>query len=335
YRSSGKINYEAHLNPQQLEAVTSGEGPALVIAGAGSGKTRTITYRVAWLLDCGVPPERIVLLTFTNKAAKDMLHRVEHLLSSQARRICGGTFHHVGNIILRRYAHLLGYDNNYTIIDREDSCDILDLCITELKIDIKKRRFPNSKILSDINSFAINTQKDIKRVVEEKYPFFLDDIEKIEKVLQHYQNKKKKLNLMDFDDLLFNWRKLFLEFPEIRTLYSENFLHVLVDEYQDTNKLQGEIVDLLAGFHRNIMVVGDDSQSIYSFRGADFTNIIEFPKRYPDAKIFKLEINYRSTPEILTLTNFVIAANKKQFPKVLKSVKKRGEKPALVPLRDV
>lgn len=332
--SEKSINYEAHLNEQQLEAVTADKGPILVIAGAGSGKTRTITYRVAWLLDCGVSPERIMLVTFTNKAAREMLHRVEHLVSSQARRIVGGTFHHIGNLILRRHAHLLGYDNSYTIMDREDSKDLMDVCISEF-IDVKKKRFPTSQILSDINSLSINTGKSIEDVVRYKYPFFAEEIEKIKKVIEKYRERKKKLNLMDFDDLLFNWKRLFVEHPDIRTFYSERFLHILVDEYQDTNKIQGEIVDLVASFHRNLMVVGDDSQSIYSFRGADFNNIIDFPKRYPDAKIFKLEINYRSSPPILSLTNCIIASNKRQFPKILRPVKKGGFKPAVIPLRDV
>jgi len=333
--NSFRINYEASLNKQQLEAVTAGKGPILVIAGAGSGKTRTITYRVAWLLDCGVPPERILLLTFTNKAAKEMLHRVEHLLSGEARKIWGGTFHHIGNLILRRYAHLLGYNNNYTIIDREDSRDLLDLCLTDLNIDIKKRRFPKSDILSDIISLAISTEENVEKIVKGKYPFFSEQIDEIKRVLESYQNRKRKLNLMDFDDLLLNWKKLLIEYPGIKDIYSENFLHILVDEYQDTNKLQSEIIDLMASYHRNIMVVGDDSQSIYSFRGANFANIIDFPKRYPDAKIFKLEINYRSTPHILWLTNCIIAGNKRQFPKKLRAVKKGNFKPVFVPLRSV
>jgi len=334
-RKTHRIDYESSLNPQQLEAVTAGEGPILVIAGAGSGKTRTITYRVAWLLDSGVNPERILLVTFTNKAAREMLHRIEHLLSSEVRRIWGGTFHHIGNLILRRYAHLLGYNNNYTIVDREDSRDLLDLCLTDLKIDCKKRRFPKSDVLSDIISLATNTGQKIKQVVKRKYPFFESQLDDIERVLRQYQIRKKELNLMDFDDLLFNWKKLFLEHPEVKQLYSENFLHILVDEYQDTNKLQGEIIDLMASYHRNLMVVGDDSQSIYSFRGANFANIIDFPRRYPDTRIFKLEINYRSTPQILYLTNFVIAANKRQFPKTLRPVKKGDLKPVVVPLRNV
>lgn len=332
---SENINYQTHLNPQQLEAVTADEGPILVIAGAGSGKTRTITYRVAWLIEQGVSPERIILVTFTNKAAKDMLHRIEHLLSTRAKRVWAGTFHHIGNLILRRYAHLLGYNNNYTIIDREDSKDLLDVCISDIKIDTKKRRFPPSRVLSNISSLAFNTERSVRYILEDKYPFFAEQLEDIKKVLNQYQIRKKELNFMDFDDLLFNWKKLFTEFPQIKTLYSENFLHILVDEYQDTNKLQGEIVDLLASFHRNITVVGDDSQSIYSFRGANFANIIDFPKRYPDTRVFKLETNYRSTSHILCLTNYVIAANKRQYPKVLRSIKKGDFKPALVPLRNV
>ncbi|MCD6574475.1 ATP-dependent helicase [Candidatus Aerophobetes bacterium] len=332
--SSTVIDYEACLNEEQLEAVTAGEGPILVIAGAGSGKTRTITYRVAWLLDCGVSPERIMLVTFTNKAAKDMLHRVEHLLSSQARGILGGTFHHIGNIILRHYAHLLGYENNYTIMDREDSIDLLDACITDL-VNPKEKRFPTSQVLSDINSLALNMERSVENIVQHKYPFLMEEIDNINKVLRRYKERKKQLNLMDFDDLLFNWKKLFVEYPEIKTIYSDRFLYILVDEYQDTNKLQGEIIDLMAFLHRNIMVVGDDSQSIYSFRGANFTNIISFPERYPDTKIFKLETNYRSTPPILHLTNCIISANKKQFPKTLRPVKRGDFKPAVVPLRDV
>ena len=333
--TSTRINYEASLNEQQLEAVTAGGGPILVIAGAGSGKTRTITYRVAWLLDTGVNPEKILLVTFTNKAAREMLHRVEHLLSSEVRKIWGGTFHHIGNLILRRHANRLSYDNNYTIIDKEDSKDLLDLCLTDLNIDCKKKRFPKTEVLSDILSLSINTGQKISDIVMKKYPFFEPQLEDIQRVLKQYQVRKQRLNLMDFDDLLFNWKKLFLENPEIKEFYSENFLHILVDEYQDTNKLQGEIIDLMASFHRNLMVVGDDSQSIYSFRGANFANIIDFPKRYPDAKIFKLEINYRSTPQILYLTNFIIAANKKQFPKKLRPVKKGSLKPVVIPLRSV
>lgn len=331
----GKINYAEHLNSQQLEAVTAENGPILVIAGAGSGKTRTITYRVAWLLDNKILPERIMLVTFTNKAARDMLHRLEHLISSETRRIWGGTFHHIGNLILRRHAHLLGYTNNYTILDRADSMDLFELCMSDRKIDVKKRRFPTARILSDICSLRVNTERDVEKIMEDKYSFFVQELEDVERIITRYKEKKKQLNVMDFDDLLFNWKKLFIEFPEVEIFYAQNFCHILVDEYQDTNKLQGEIVERMASVHRNIMVVGDDSQSIYSFRGANFANIIDFTKRYPDAKLFKLEINYRSTSQILQLTNFIIAANTRQFPKSLKALKEGSFKPAVVPSRDV
>jgi len=330
-----QVDYESQLNPQQLKAVTAGEGPILVIAGAGSGKTRTVIYRVAYLLESGVSPERILLVTFTNKAARDMLHRVELLLSAQAKLPWGGTFHHIGNLILRRYAKLLGYQNNYTIIDREDSKDLIQICLTDLGIETKKNKFPKKDVLLDIISLSVNTQKSISKVIKGKYPFFESLTGQIKKVAVKYQTHKKELNLMDFDDLLSNWKTLLVEHPQVRELYSENFFYILVDEYQDTNKIQGQIIDLLASYHHNLMVVGDDSQSIYSFRGANFVNIIDFPKRYPDAKIYKLERNYRSTPQILYLTNCVIAQNKWQFRKTLRSVKKGKSKPAVVPLRDV
>jgi len=332
---SKRVDYANELNPEQLEAVTASEGPVLVIAGAGSGKTRTVTYRVAWLIESGVAPERILLVTFTNKAAREMLHRVELLVSREARRIWGGTFHHIGNLILRRYAHLLGYQNNYTIMDREDAKDLLEICLGDLNINIKEKRFPGGAVLSDIISFSVNTQSEIEGIVEEKYPFFLELSEEIIRVAARYKRRKEQLNLMDYDDLLYNWKKLLLEFPAVKKLYSENFLHLLVDEYQDTNTIQGEIIDLLVEYHHNVMVVGDDSQSIYSFRGANFANIIDFPKRYPGVKLYKLETNYRSSPEILDLTNCIIAVNERQFPKVLRPVRKSQSRPALVPLRDV
>lgn len=331
----GKIDYERELNPQQLEVVMAGEGPLLVIAGAGSGKTRTVTYRVARLLELGVLPERILLVTFTNKAAREMLSRVEALAGNKARKVWGGTFHHIGNLVLRRYAHLLAYSPNYTIIDREDTKDLLEDSLEEVGINKKEKRFPKGEVLSDILSFSLNSEKDLESVLLERYPFFMELKPEIEKVFHHYRERKKRANLMDFDDLLYLWRNLLLEKPEIRKEYGRRFLHILVDEYQDTNKIQAEIVDLLASYHRNIMVVGDDSQSIYSFRGANFANIIEFPSRYPEAKLYKLEFNYRSTPQILNLANSSIVHNKRRFPKILRAVKKDGRKPALVPLRDV
>ncbi len=329
-----RIDYERELNPQQLEVVMAPSGPILVIAGAGSGKTRVVTFRVARLIESGVDPSRILLLTFTNKAAKEMLHRVEHLLSIDTRSIWGGTFHHTGNLILRRHSEILGFKSNFTILDSEDSKELLETCIAELGIETKKKRFPKGEVLRDISGLSINREKSIEEILDERYPYFLDLHEEIQSVLTFYKKKKFQMNAMDFDDLLLYWRHLLENHPDILNYYANRFLHILVDEYQDTNKLQADIVDLLASTHRNLMVVGDDSQSIYSFRGAHFSNIIDFPSRYPDCKIFKLEINYRSTPQILSLANSSISNNKRQFKKRLVSVRKDGPLPAIVSLRD-
>lgn len=329
------VDYEKELNPEQLQVVMAGPGPLLVIAGAGSGKTRTVTYRVARLIESGVDPGSILLLTFTNKAAREMLHRVELLIKGDVNKVWGGTFHHVANIILRRHADLLGYGHNYSILDREDCKTILNSCIAELKLNIKERRFPKGDVLEDMVSLAVNTGRTLEQVARERYPFFISLLSEIEEVAKRYQTKKKEINVMSFDDLLINWKRLLTEFPQIKELYSQRFAHVLVDEYQDTNLIQAEIVDLVASVHRNIMVVGDDAQSIYSFRGANFANIFEFPKRYPDATTYKLTINYRSTPEILHLANESISFNERQFPKELRPISKPGSNPVLVAARDL
>lgn len=340
------VDYAKELNPEQYEAVMAGEGPILVIAGAGSGKTRTVTYRVARLIESGVNPSKILLVTFTNKAAKEMLHRAELLISptltlppSRGRGgvggLWGGTFHHIGNLILRRHAEAIGYKQNFSILDREDSKDLLNACVSDAGIDTKSRRFPQGDILGDIIGLSVNTEESLERVISQRHPYFISLTDDIERIAHKYHQRKKRLNLMDFDDLLSNWRRLLQDCPDINELYSNRFEHILVDEYQDTNKIQADIIDLLASEKRNIMVVGDDSQSIYSFRGANFANIIEFPKRYPDAKIYKLTINYRSTPEILELANRSISFNRWQFPKTLRTVKSTGTKPVLVAFNDV
>ena len=332
---SFKVDYSKELNPEQLEVVLAEGGPMLIIAGAGSGKTRTITYRVARLIESGVDPSRILLATFTNKAAKEMLHRVELLIGGDIRGILGGTFHHIGNVVLRRYAHLIGYNNNYSILDSEDSKDLINTCISNLDIDKGNVRFPKGDVLSSIIGLSIDTQQDIEDIISDRYPFFLNFTWDIKKVAEEYTFKKKRLNVMDFDDLLMNWKILLERHPKVKAEYADRFLHILVDEYQDTNKIQADMIDLLSEGHRNLVVVGDDSQSIYSFRGANFANIIEFPSRYPDVKIYKLQVNYRSTPEILSLANDIIRHNMKQFPKALQAVRKGGPRPVLVPLRDV
>ena len=329
------IDYEKELNPEQYRVVMEEGGPLLVLAGAGSGKTRTLTYRVARLLESGIQPENILLATFTNKAARSMLNRVESLINFSTKKILGGTFHHVAHVLLRRYAFLLGYKSNFSIVDSEDSRQLIATCLTELKIDPKISKFPKSNIIAEIISLAVNTQNDLEDVLQSRYPFFLHLINEINQITCLYIQKKKDLSVMDFDDLLNNCRKLLVENQEVLKNVSDKFMHILVDEYQDTNIIQADIIDLLASSHRNLMVVGDDSQSIYSFRGANFSNIINFPQRYPDCKIFKLETNYRSTPEILHFANLSIINNEEQFPKELRAVRSNGMRPVMVSAQNV
>jgi DNA helicase II / ATP-dependent DNA helicase PcrA len=329
--------YRSELNDEQFAVVTAPPKATLVVAGAGTGKTRAITYRVAYLLEQGVSPHRVMLATFTNRAAREMLRRVESLTGSQnVHRVWGGTFHRIANLILRRHANSLGYDSNYSILDSEDSADFVRACIEEAAIDTKATRFPKPDVLRDIFSYASNTDLPIENVIAGKYPYFQTLTKQIERVDKLYRLRKHERNVMDYDDLLLNMKRLLVEVPAVSDLYSEQFQHILVDEYQDTNRLQAEIIDLLAVKHRNVMAVGDDAQSIFAWRGAEFTNLYEFPKRYPDAQLFKLETNYRSTPEILGLANVSIANNRRQFPKMLKAVKRsRDVKPALIPCSDV
>lgn len=329
------IDYDRELNPGQLRVVMEEGGPLLVIAGAGSGKTRTLTYRVAHLIESGVEPENILLATFTNKAARAMLSRVKSLIDADLTGFWGGTFHHIGHLTLRKNAYLLGYERNFSIIDAEDSSQLINSCISEKGINAKGNKFPKGDVLRDVFSLSINTEVPLEDNVLRRYPFLSPYLDDIKAIITLYCLRKKALNVMDFDDLLFNWKTLLVGFPDVLSIYSDRFSHILVDEYQDTNIVQSEIIDLLASNHRNLMVVGDDSQSIYAFRGANYANILQFPKRYPDCKIFKLEINYRSTPEILNLANLSIINNEKQFQKELKSVREEGVRPILVPADNV
>ena len=330
-----RVNYEAELNPQQLEVVVAGDGPVLVIAGAGSGKTRAIVYRVSWLLESGIHPSEILLLTFTNKAAREMLHRVSLLTQVDVKQLWGGTFHHIGNRLLRPYAKQLGLNSSFTILDQGDSKDLLTACISELHGEKKSKQFPSADILQDAVSYAINTTNELEAVIRLRYPHLQPVILPILNIARRYHEKKKEMNAVDFDDLLLGCKYLLENYPDIRKYYCSKFKHVLVDEYQDTNKLQADVTDLLASEHRNIMVVGDDSQSIYSFRGANFANIMQFPNRYPDTRFQRLEMNYRSTPEILHLANDIIENNQDQFKKTLTPTRPSIQwKPAVVPLRD-
>src|SRR5262245_670291 len=307
----------------------AGPGPLLVIAGAGSGKTRTLTYRVARLLETGVPPSQILLLTFTNKAAREMLHRVSSLIPGDERRITGGTFHHVGNLVLRRHAPLVGYQSNFKILDREDARELMDDLASRHRND-EYINVPKGDVLLGISSYARNTGVTFEKLITAKYPAFHEMKDLIVQTIRRYDARKRELNLMDFDDLLTLWHELLTKHPEVRDGQNKLWRHVLVDEYQDTNRLQSEIVEAITGADGNLMVVGDDSQSIYSFRGANFSNIIEFPKRHPKAKVYKLEINYRSVPEILHLSNTSIAHNQRQFKKALRAVRPEGGRPEAV-----
>jgi DNA helicase-2/ATP-dependent DNA helicase PcrA len=329
------VDYAAELNKQQLAAVTAPPGPILVIAGAGSGKTRTLTYRVAYLLENGIDPRNILLLTFTNKAAREMLGRVANLLPVDASGLWGGTFHSVGNRILRRHGSALGYSSGFTIMDREDQKDLIDTVVAGAGIDPKEIRFPKGDVLAEIFSFVVNTEKPLEALLAEKFPYFLPLLDRIQDVQERYEKKKKATNSMDFDDLLQKTLSMFQQHERIAEIYRRQFQFILVDEYQDTNKIQADLVDLLACDHRNVMVVGDDAQSIYSWRGANFQNILEFPKRYPDAQVFKIEMNYRSVPEILEVANAAIAANVHQFRKHLSATREsKALKPALVALNN-
>jgi len=329
-----QIDYAAELNEQQFAAVTAEPGPSLVIAGAGSGKTRTLTYRVAYLLEQGIPADRILLLTFTNKAAREMMRRVTDLLGQELRDLWGGTFHSIGNRVLRLHANLLGYERDFTIMDRDDAKHLVATCVAESEIDVKAMRFPKPEVLVDIFSKALNTHQTVPEILGTEYGYFDELAPQIEDIGKRYVARKHTTNAMDFDDLLALWLKLMREHADVREQYQRRFQFILVDEYQDTNKLQSDLIDLLAARNKNIMVVGDDAQSIYAWRGANFANILKFPERYPGAKVYKIETNYRSTPEILSVANAAIQANINQFAKQLAPARKSGSKPVLVTCND-
>lgn len=329
-RSPKKIDYGSALNEEQLNVVLHGDGPCLVLAGAGSGKTRTLTYRVAYLLEQGVDPSSILLLTFTNKAAREMLSRVAMLLGAEARGIWGGTFHATANRLLRVFADAVGYAERFSILDSEDTRDLLKAILKDLRIDPKARRFPSAAVVQDVVSYARNSQSSIAQVVATKYPNFVGCVDDLERIAERYQIRKRAALAMDFDDLLL-FLALLLEDPVRGSQIASRFRYVLVDEYQDTNAIQARIVRGFASVHRNILAVGDDAQSIYAFRGADVRNILSFPSMWPHASVYKLLTNYRSTPEILDLANASLSHNVDQFEKDLVAVCGNGSKPRYVP----
>ncbi|MDB4258632.1 UvrD-helicase domain-containing protein, partial [Akkermansiaceae bacterium] len=329
------IDYEAELNPQQYAAVRSPPGPALVIAGAGSGKTRTLTYRVAYLLDQDVDPRSLLLLTFTNKAAREMMERVKELIPRDLSEMWSGTFHSIGNRMLRRHAEEVGLTRSFSIMDRDDQKSLMNTVIAECEINTKERRFPKADVLISIFSLIENTGSTLEEVLEVRYPYFEEWAEEIAKVEERYRSKKLEVNSVDFDDLLLLPLKLLQENDLIRKGYQKRFQYLLVDEYQDTNHVQSELIDILARPQLSVMVVGDDAQSIYSWRGADMDNILSFPERYENATVYKIETNYRSVPEVLELSNAAIKVNRKQFTKTLNAARTGGRMtPALIPLED-
>lgn len=330
------IDFRASLNDEQYHAVTAEPGPLLVLAGAGSGKTRTLTYRVAYLLSQGVRPGEILLLTFTNKAAKEMLHRVHELTGVEAARFWGGTFHSIGHRSLRMYGEEIGLPRTFTILDAEESEHLLrDAVESADKAFFKDKTHPRPGPLHSVISMSRNTQLPLEQTVERFFPQYGDIKDRLPLFARKYAEKKREANTLDYDDLLEHWLDLLKKSERVRNYFAERFHHVLVDEYQDTNVLQSQIVDLIASHHR-VMAVGDDAQCIYTWRGADVENILTFPDRHPGTVIHRIETNYRSTPQILALANGVLLAQPKgrAFEKELRPHRANSQKPYLVQAMD-
>lgn len=326
------INYAQELNDEQYAVVANGDGHCLVLAGAGSGKTRVITYRVAYLLERGVPQENILLLTFTNKAAKEMMERATKLLQYPLDGIWGGTFHSLAVRILRMYGTQLGYQSNFTILDADDAEGLISLAMRDEGVDLKSKVYPKASLLNFIISFARNSRIEIEEAIRIKFSNFERISDTLSRVAARYEQKKLESNVMDFDDLLVNWLRILEEHEDIAFTLSNQFHYILVDEFQDTNTIQATIIKHMGVVHKNVLAVGDDAQSIYSFRAANIRNILDFEKDFEKARVFKLQMNYRSVPEILQLANSVISKNKEQHKKELKAAREPYLKPQVVTL---
>jgi ATP-dependent DNA helicase UvrD/PcrA len=324
------INYKNELNPPQFEAASAVEGSYLIIAGAGTGKTRTLVYRVARLVEIGYDPKSILLLTFTRKAANEMMNRASILLDNRCSKIMGGTFHSFANITLRKYTKAVGLDSSFTILDQTDSEDVINLIRSQAGFVSKEKRFPNKQTLNKVFSLSVNTEKPVKDILTDNYPHFMQEIDKILDIQKIYEDYKKKNNLLDYDDLLIYLKNFLFDMSPSARSFLNTINFVMVDEYQDTNKLQTEIVKALTQINKNVMAVGDDSQSIYSFRGADFNNIIEFPHLFENTKIIKLEENYRSVQPVLDFTNFIIDKAIYKYEKHLFTRKPGGQLPVII-----
>jgi DNA helicase II / ATP-dependent DNA helicase PcrA len=329
-----RIRYAEVLNPQQLAAVVHREGPLLVIAGAGSGKTRTLIYRVARLIESGASPGAILLLTFTRRAAQEMLRRVEQLIGERGGQVSGGTFHSFANQVLRRYGNLIGLKANFTILDRSDMEDIINLLRGRMGLGSKERRFPKKRAIAEAISMARNKNRALNQELEFDFPHLLEHAREINALADQYETYKRERGVLDYDDLLFRLGELMNLHENVRRRLSDTYRYIMIDEYQDTNVIQAELVRLLAATHQNVMAVGDDAQSVYSFRGANFRNIMDFPALFPDTRIIKLEENYRSLQGILDLANEVISRASEKYTKVL-FTERRGEfRPLLVRAAD-
>lgn len=329
-----RIDYDNLLNRQQLEAVKSFSGPVLCIAGAGSGKTRTLIYRVARMIESGIKPDSILLLTFTRKAARNMLNRVAALIGEAGKRVAGGTYHSFAAQMLRQYGHYLELNQNFSIIDESDCGDIINLIRADLGLNKKETRFPQKKTILEIFSKAINLEKAIDEIIEDEFSHFSEHAKDIARINERFVNYKRQNSLIDYDDLLIFLLRLLKESEEARARINERYRYVMADEYQDTNGLQARITLLLGGKNKNIMVVGDDAQSIYSFRGAQIRNILEFPDQFEDCQVIRLERNYRSTANILASANQLMTNAEEGFQKTLFTEREKGDRPALIKCQD-
>lgn len=330
------IDFKSELNAEQYQAVTAPHGQHLVLAGAGSGKTRVLVYRVAWLISQGVSPEKILLLTFTNKAASQMMLRVQNLLgakSSQSWALWGGTFHSLANRLLKKFGHYIDLPTNFTIIDEEDRKSLLKSIAKNFWDNLGIKPSPSPAVIAETLSFSINSQISLAEALEQKFIEWQPFYQYFEKIVVEYQKRKKISHLVDFDDLLLYWYQLSLNDQALKLL-QDKWEHILVDEYQDTNTLQAQIITRLAGKDKNILVVGDDAQSIYSFRAANIQNILDFPKNFSNCQIYKLESNYRSTPEIIRVANQIVVSQSPEFNKILKAIRPNFVRPELVAVSD-
>jgi len=325
-----RIDYRTELNPAQFEAVTTTTGPVLVVAGAGTGKTRTLVYRVARLVESGIDPAAILLLTFTRKAAGEMLRRASHLLDGRCERVAGGTFHSFANTTLRRYGRAIGIESSFTILDRGDSEDVINLLRAELGLDKKERRFPRKQAIAEMVSMAVNKSRPLPELIESEYPHLAEHLPVLVDLAARYVAYKRERQLLDYDDLLVRLRELLEASAETRQRLGRTYRYIMVDEYQDTNALQAAIVRTLASEHDNVLAVGDDAQSIYAFRGADFRNIMDFPNLFPGTRVIAIEENYRSTQPILDVANAIIDAARERHQKTLFTRRTTGPMPVLV-----